>query len=58
MGRDLVQGEQGRENGNQQWTGGASLRCTRDLGQQEWVGPRESMGVTLAETPSSGGYCA
>jgi hypothetical protein len=32
---------------------GASLGCARDL---RWGGAQESMEVTLAETPSSGGY--
>lgn len=43
--------------GEREWKlvwGGASLGCARDLGKGE--GPMVTMGVILAETPSSGGF--
>ena len=47
-------GEQGKEKGDWPVGVGASLGRAIDLGWGE--GPKGSMGETLAETPSSGGY--
>lgn len=51
--------EQRRRNRNLQWTGWwVSQGRARDLGLGVGGGPRESLGVTLAGSPSVGRYVA